>query len=36
MEIAIVGGGNIGTLFAAEFASKGHSVSGLRQDSCTW
>ncbi|RVU97544.1 hypothetical protein EII22_05175 [Coriobacteriales bacterium OH1046] len=26
MEIAVIGGGNIGTLIAAEFAARGHSV----------
>ena len=27
MKIAVIGGGNIGTLLAAEFAAKGHEVS---------
>ena len=27
MNITIIGGGNVGTLMAAEFASKGHRVT---------
>lgn len=36
MRIAILGGGNIGTLLAAEFASKGHAVSMVVSDPGVW
>ncbi len=36
MNIAILGGGNIGTLLAAEFASKGHRVSMVVSDPSIW
>jgi opine dehydrogenase len=36
MNIAILGGGNIGTLLAAELASKGHFVSMVVSDPDNW
>ena len=36
MKICIVGGGNLGTSMAADFASKGHSVSILTSRPQDW
>lgn len=36
MDIAIIGGGNIGTLMAAEFAAKGHAVTVLTSNPSAW
>lgn len=36
MNIAIVGGGNIGMLLAAELASKGHAVSIVTSNPSRW
>ena len=36
LKIAIIGGGNIGTLLAAELASKGHLVSMVVSDPESW
>lgn len=36
MNIAILGGGNIGTLLAAELASKGHAVSVVTSEPSRW
>ena len=36
MVITIVGGGNIGTLMAAEFASRGHEVRMVASDAESW
>lgn len=36
MKLAIVGGGNLGTLMAAEFAAKGHEVSVFTKMAAAW
>lgn len=36
MKIAVLGGGNIGTLMAAEFSSKGHDVWVVTHDASSW
>ena len=36
MVVAVVGGGNIGTLLAAEFAARGHEVRLLTSDPDIW
>ena len=36
MKIAIIGGGNVGTLMAVEFAAKGHEVSVLTANPSVW
>ena len=36
MNITIIGGGNIGTLMAVEFASKGHEITVCASDARRW
>lgn len=36
MRIAIIGGGNIGTLMAGEFAARGHEVRMFTSDAASW
>lgn len=36
MKIAIIGGGNIGTLMAGEFAARGHEVRMFTSDASSW
>ena len=36
MKTTILGGGNIGTLMAAEFANKGHDVTGYTSKPEKW
>lgn len=36
MNITVIGGGNIGTLMAAEFAAKGHAVTMFASDPDSW